>query len=303
MCRCCAKPAVKFWLQEKATKTKHLPSPCNPHGWRKTWKMSLNDTGCYPVWFNSAFRWSQHIPAMSTHPRKIYHCSLATTSCGWPHMWRWPFWCLWSMVHRLRWHPDAFWSHRSFHWSPWNLAHWSSCPSCRLAGEWARLAPVPHFNSCRTTWNKSKDKRNLPQTCGTGIWQRIPSEGLKCDFAQTCQTRHFFDRRLVDQAARHSMLRQVVRGALGCKQAEAHLLMALHMSSIVKSTSSQPLLNFQQKVHGFTRDVGMHRLSSTSVEGDRLSWSCLAAPVLTNSCLALLGPREITMFFLGFRGI
>ena len=30
------------------------------------------------------------------------------------------------------------------------------------------------------------------------------------------------------------MLRQVVGGALGCKQAEAHLLMAFHMSSIVK---------------------------------------------------------------------
>ena len=87
---------------------------------------------------------------------------------------------------------------------------------------------------------------------------------------ETCRM-HFFDRRLVDQAARHSMLRQVVRGALGCKQAEAHLLMALHMTSIVKSTSSQPLLDFQQKVHGFTRDVGMHRLSSTGVEGDRLS--------------------------------
>ena len=222
MCRCCTKPGIKFWLCEKATKTKHLPSPCYPHGWRKTWKMSLDDTGCYPVWFNSAFRWSQHIPAMSTHPRKIYHCSLATTSCGWPHMWRWPFWCRWSTVHRLQWHPDAFWSHRSFRWSPWNLAHWSSCPSSRLEGGWARLAPVPHFNCCQTTWNQ--------QSCGTR-GQGMKSAGLKCDFVQTFQTRHSLDQRLVDQAARHTMLRQVFRGALGCKQAEAHLLMA---SSIVK---------------------------------------------------------------------
>ena len=59
----------------------------------------------------------------------------------------------------------------------------------------------------------------------------MKSAGLKCDFVQTFQTRHSLDQRLVDQAARHTMLRQVFRGALGCKQAEAHLLMA---SSIVK---------------------------------------------------------------------